>query len=268
MIAPFWRQIRIGPYLRRQREKGNYQRFFSNTGYISGVQRLWLLPTLKKIPENQYEQESHGSTRAVVVFKGMSGLFEAMRSRHAEVLAELRRITKPPYLNTGLSKTRFIGIHVRRGDFSVPPNLDVLRQGKYNYQIPLEWYVLALKSIRAGLGFEAPAVVFSDGSEAELLELLKLPNVRFHKGAAITDLLSLSEACAMVASGSTFSMWASFLGQVPCVWFPGQRRQCVIGSEDEATTVEPELEFGAALPDGFMAVLRQRWGHDVIKLQK
>ena len=260
-IAPFWTKIRIGPYLRREKDKRNYQRFFDHSGYISGLRRLVLLATLRRVPEDLREQmlNSPDEAKTIVVFTGMKGWFKPMKSRQAEVLAELKRITKPVYLNMDLSGTEFIGIHVRRGDFSIPTSSQALQEGKHNYQMPLEWYISALKLIRAGLGFEAKAFIFSDGSETELQDLLNLRNVSlFRGGSAITDLLALSQACGMIASGSSFSMWASFLGQVPCVWYPGQRRQYVIGSDDEAT-LEPELEAGAALPDRFLAVIWQRW---------
>jgi hypothetical protein len=41
-------------------------------------------------------------------------------------------------------------------------------------------------------------------------------------GSAIADLWALSNANVLVASGSTFSMWASYLGRMPVIWHPGQ----------------------------------------------
>ena len=264
MIAPIWTQLRIGPYLRRDRDKRNYNRLFHHRGYISGIRRIFYLLTLRRVPEERRDevvQRSAEFNRSIVVLRGMGDYFESIKSRHTELMAELRRITKPAFADTGLSHKKFVGIHVRRADFSIPSDTSVLRQGQQNYQIPLDWYISALKSIRACLGWEAEALVFSDGSPNELKELLSLPNVALYSGgSAITHMLALSEARVMVASGSTFSMWASFLGQVPCIWYPGQRRQCVIGLGNDAD-LEPEWERGEALPANFLAVVRQRWGH-------
>lgn len=264
IIAPFWTKVRIGPYRRREKDKRNYQRFFVHSGYIGGLRRLVLLATHRKVPEDQCEQSlnSLDEDKVIVVFGGMEGWFGQMRSRHAEVLSELRRITKPAYLNTNFSHMKFIGIHVRRGDFSVPTDTRVLRLGKENSQIPLEWYVHALESIRVALGFEAQAIVFSDGSEMELKELLSLPGVKLCRGAAITDLLALSQACGMIASGSTFGMWASFLGQAPCVWFPSQRKQFLVDKPD-GQEVEPELDYGERLPASFVDAVAGRFASPI-----
>lgn len=256
MIAPMWTQVRIGPYLRCEKDKRQYQRYFHHTGYISGPQRLLLLTALRRIPEG--EVLGSGNTAAgVVVFRGMHGLFSTISSRHAEVLAELKRITKPVYLSTGVPRSGFIGIHVRRGDFSASLDTEFIRRGARNLRIPIRWYISCLKTIRKDLGLDVQAIVFSDGTEPELRELLNLPNVRLYQGPAITSLLAMSEASGIITSGSTFSIWGSFLGQVPSVWYPGQRRMHVISS-DEQGTLEPEWERGETFPEDFLATLFER----------
>jgi hypothetical protein len=128
-----------------------------------------------------------------------------------------------------------------------------------NVQLPLEWYGAVLQDLRRALGFQAQAFVFSDGREEELADLLALPKITLRRGGqAITDMLMLARARCMIASGSTFSMWASFLGQVPCVWYPGQRRQLLV-SQDGNGTMEPEAEGGHGFPDEFVEAVRGRW---------
>lgn len=262
MVGPIWTQLRLGPYMRRERDKRDYQRLFHHhAGYVDGASRLLVLAFAHRVSEEQSNEilRKPPSSSTLVVFQGMGELFNPLRSRNIDLFAELKHITKPALIDASLSKTPFIGIHVRRGDFSVASDAGVLRQGNTNYRIPLEWYVSALEIIRTGLGFQATAMVFSDGSETELQELLNLPKVRlFRGGTAITDLIALAGARAIIASGSTFSSWASFLGQVPCVWYPGQRRQCLISS-GETGLFEPEWDNNAPLSDSFLDIVGQRW---------
>jgi hypothetical protein len=261
MVAPIWTQLRIGPYLRHERDKRNYQRLFRHHGYVDRVSRLLLLALAQRVSEDLSSESLREPQSGItlVVFKGVGELFSPLCLRHDTLLAELKSITRPVFVDASLANTAFIGIHVRRGDFSVPRDDRELREGRTNCRIPLRWYVSALNAIRSALLCPATALVFTDGSETEIQELLNMPNVRLFRGeSAITDLLALSGARAMVASGSTFSMWASFLGQVPCLWHPGQRLQCVISS-DEDGLLEPEWENNGSLSASFLEVLRERW---------
>ncbi len=261
MVAPIWTKLRIGPYLRGERDKRNYQALFNNHEYVNHLSRLFLLAFANQVSEEKSNEilRKQPTRNTLVLFKGMDELFKPLYSRHAEIFTELRRITKPKYIDTNLAKRPFIGIHIRRGDFSIPTDANVLREGNANYQIPIEWYVSVLNSIRNGIGFQADAVIFSDGPEEGLKELLQLPNIKFFRGGtAVTDLIALAESRAIIASGSTFSMWASFLGQVPSVWYPGQRRGFLIDSVS-SSVVEPEIDYGMPVDQEFAAAVYQRF---------
>jgi hypothetical protein len=103
---------------------------------------------------------------------------------------------------------------VRLGDFS-----ESIRQ-------PLEWYQDAVAALRAELARPLQVRIYSDGDASELAALLSMPGVEFTPGrSSVTDMLELSQASAIVASSSTFSMWAAFLDRVPSVWYPGRMWQ-------------------------------------------
>ena len=71
--------------------------------------------------------------------------------------------------------------------------------------------------------------IFSDATDNELQDILAMSNCkRAYFGSAISDMIALSRCKVLVSSASTFSMWASFLGQMPTIWFPGQMRQKLI----------------------------------------
>lgn len=259
MIAPFWTRFRVGPYLRREADKRNYQLLFSHDGYISGLHRMVLLASFKKIAEMEVSEsdKSQEPESGVVLFRGMGGWFQPFKTRYRELRAELMRITRPAHIDCQIGQQTFIGVHIRRGDFAIPTDSTVFLAVHRKYRLPLEWYIAAIAEIRHTLG-DLPALVFSDGSVDELSPILDQPNVRlFRGGSAITDLFALSTSCVLVPSCSTFSMWASFLGQVPCVWYPGQRVEYLVNSGKQPE-LEPEFDIGKRLPDLFLKTVNER----------
>ena len=55
-IAPFWRKLRIGTYLRGERDKREYQRLFTNGKNISGINRLLLLLISNKVSTEDFKR--------------------------------------------------------------------------------------------------------------------------------------------------------------------------------------------------------------------
>jgi hypothetical protein len=95
-----------------------------------------------------------------------------------------------------------------------------------------------------------PIVVFTDGSRSEVDALTAEDGIVVQEPrAAITDLLHLSQATLLFASGySTFSMWASFIGLMPTVYAPGKLLQKVHASPDSEGACEIELAANAPIP--------------------
>jgi hypothetical protein len=245
MLRPQFRQIHIGPYLRRERDKRQYHRLFRNPGYVSGWRRLLKIQLARRVPEGSTDVQS-----ATVWFEGMEGLFQPIFGRSELVRSALRRMTRPELLPDAPSSD-YMAVHIRRGDFTPAPNETVLRSGAWNYQLPIEWFRHCILEARRSVQTNMAVVVFSDGTDDQIREVLQLPNVtRSSAKSAITDLLGISQAKILVASGSTFSMWGAYLGQVPTIWFPGQRRHRVLSSANELS--EYELDFGQRLPDAFL----------------
>lgn len=99
-----------------------------------------------------------------------------------------------------------------------------------------------------------PAQVFSDFNDAELRRLLDRPLVkRADYGSGLGDMLGLASSRALIASGSTLSMWGTFLGQVPTVWHPGKMLQSLLIEEPGRET---EWAQGNAPPHWAANVLR------------
>ncbi|MDQ6670038.1 MAG: alpha-1,2-fucosyltransferase, partial [Chloroflexota bacterium] len=140
------------------------------------------------------------------------------------LLQDLRAMTRQRWLRRAdeLGEVS-VGIHVRRGDFVEARSEEdfILRGG---IRTPMEWFVQSIRAIRKIRGYSVPALVVSDASDRALADLLQEERVaRVDTGSAIGDLLVLSRAKLLIASGgSSFSAWAAFLGQMPTVSYPGQ----------------------------------------------
>jgi hypothetical protein len=158
------------------------------------------------------------------------------------VCPELLRIVLPEHkraLETGFSPD--VAIHVRLGDFVYDD------PSRGNTRIDLGWYIGILNRLREHLGVNSVAL-FSDGTDEELAPLLSIEGVtRVTFGSSIADIIGLSCARIFIASGSTFSMWASYLGQMPTIWFPRRLHHPIL--KDSRREIMTPLE----LPGEFIA---------------
>lgn len=255
-IWPTWPQIKIGPLLRQERDKRTYRNLFTPAGdYISGIKKVFLLVTCPHISEEILQNDrTKLSDSQIVIFAEDKNYFQDILKDHALVRKELLRIVRKNHKG-GLAQDwrNSISVHVRFADFAVLPNQDLscIKSGKFNYRIPISWYVSVVKALHHKLSGHRKVYVFSDGSDDELSELLALPDcVRCGFTSSIGDMIGLSRASILVASGSTFSMWASYLGRMPVVWHPGQLRQRLYYENSNT-----EIEFDPSkqqLPDMFI----------------
>ncbi|HOZ87710.1 MAG TPA: hypothetical protein PL029_08130 [Bacteroidia bacterium] len=105
-------------------------------------------------------------------------------------------------------KETIIGLHIRRGDYKT------FEGGKYYYSI--EQYVVILKNL--ALLFKNEQVHFLISSnETTGLNAADFSGfkITFAPGHELLDLYCLSKCSYIAGPPSTYSMWASFYGQVP-----------------------------------------------------
>ncbi len=230
MLAPrWWWPPRVRPLLKELPPVGEVTGHLYIRGlrglpeYIGGARRLII------------ETTSPGD---ILVFRGEAGRLMELHGREAELLTALERIST----TQSHSRQPYVGMHVRRGDFSNAA------------RTPLSWFAAALRALRGRLQRDVPAVIVSDGSAADLKELLELPHVSLHRsGVPLADLLVLSRAHVLLASGSSFSAWAAFLGGMPAVterdhslaWY-GVRGRAYVGHFDAAQSNDEFLRAAAA----------------------
>jgi hypothetical protein len=230
MLAPrWWWPPRVRPLLKELPPAGELPGHLYVRGlralpeYVGGARRMLIEAT---------------SREEILVFRGEAGRLSDLHGNEAELLTAIERIStvrvppRPPY----------IGLHVRRGDFS-----DAART-------PLAWFVAALRAVRGTAGSGTPAVIVSDGAASDLGELLAEPHTELVRtGVPLADLLLLSRARVLLASGSSFSAWAAFLGGMPAVthrdhslaWY-GARPRSFLGHFDAAHENAEFLRAAAA----------------------
>ena len=250
MIAPFWTKLRIGPYLRQEKDKRNYQRLFKSDSGIGGLSRLYLLATTKKSAAEDYDGSDSSGRGVTVLFRGMDS-FHLLVGRHQEIRHALTAMTKPEFVPEKPDKP-FIGVHVRLGDY---PSAEPGAPAPWTSRLAIDWYVAAVHEVRKTAGFNLGVIIFSDGLDEELGALLQLPAVRRSEyKESISDILALSQSAVIIGSCSSFSMWGAYLAQTFTVWHRG-RCPGKIMDEQTSECFETEWMPGARFSESFRSGL-------------
>lgn len=253
LIWPTWRSIKLGPWLRHEKDKRFYGDLFSNQfGYVDGLEKVYTCMMKDKCEFNIADANTMSwEDEKVYVF--------SMYDRHFADLIPYRELIKNDIWNNlkdnnkdvlmslvrESKSTNVINVHVRLGDFE-KPNKAKLNAGNDNISISIEWYVSTIKKINSiwkNQGKELPIInIFSDGTDEELRSILEINNTRrVFYGNSITDILALSLSKLIIGSGSTFSMWARFLGACSSISYPGQIKDFVLEYAENSTSFEIEL---------------------------
>jgi hypothetical protein len=250
VIAPNWGQIRIGTYLRGERDKRYYGNLFCNKTYLSKINYLFGIATKKKVYHNPAISKLDLSNLELKEIGNYLFIFDNIPhwSDYFIDLKEYQPFIKQRLLSSIRNSVLKsidnrpvpqIGIHIRMGDFKVlKPGDDFTKLG--NVRTPMTWYVRVIDAIREIAGYEVPVTLFSDGHDRELCELLNLPHVsRSPSDSALADMLTLSKSKLLItSSGSTFSGWASYLGQCPTIWHPAHFHAGVFSHNISRTVFE------------------------------
>ena len=206
MINPTWPNIKIGPIIRNERDKRFYLNLFKSTG-IKGPQKYYLLNTIGKIQESDEISLNNIDKNSIIVFSGLRNYFQDIQPHYALVKKKILSIVKTQYLKKIDPDYDYIGIHLRLGDYSKERRND------------LEWSLEVVRQMRKVIG-QKKVLLFSDERESELSEILgKINNVEVaFFGNAISDLIAMSRCRYLIASDSTFSAWAAYLGRMPVIF--------------------------------------------------
>ncbi len=232
VVAPAWGKLLIGPYLRGERDKRTYGNLFYTKNYVSKFHYFIAMFKKKYLHYNSALSKielSNLEPREVdlhlFIFNELphwSDYFVDLKEHQSIIKQRLLSSIRPSVLAEIYNRrVPQIGIHIRMSDFRVlKPDEDFTKLG--HVRTPLSWFIKVVDAIRGIVGYDVPATIFSDGHAHELCELLRLKSVSLAPTAsALSDMLTLSRSKLLIASsGSTFSSWASYLGQCPTIWHP------------------------------------------------
>lgn len=210
-INPTWRRFGPGPILRREKDSRFYSGLFKGVG-INGIKKYFFLllsffgcKKIIKIDDlgNYFLDLKENYELSVDFFK---------KSINEKVLVKLG----------GFDFNNAIGVHIRIGDYK-----------KIGLFTDLKFYKDIILSIKNIFGDKYNILVFSDGTDDELSEVLLIDGVsRIFFGNAIADIIALSKCKMIVASDSTFSGMAAFLEQKPVI-FPRRHFSSVLMNGDK-----------------------------------
>src|SRR4029077_13347288 len=98
--------------------------------------------------------------------------FGCLRARRAWVRQRLLSISRNS-VNPNWGRGGYIALHIRLGDFAAATRAELEAGDRANLRLPLDWYITVLRRLSM-LYPDMPAIVFSDGMEADLAPVLRL----------------------------------------------------------------------------------------------
>ena len=242
LIWPTWPSLKIGPWIRHEKDKRLYNDLFKNNlKMISGIPKYRILLQSNKMYCKDFNEVDwiNIKKKDVIVYSGFQMNFEGLLEHRDRVVNIITKsLADKGQKAMKYDASREINVHVRLGDFS-PVNQRALAEGQNNTRIRIEWYVAVVNKIRQAAGWTVPVNIFSDGTDKELQELLSLANVRRKTfGNSIGDIIGLSRAPVMVASGSSFSLWARYIGSCNSISYPNQMKDRVVKDKKNMFEIE------------------------------
>ena len=203
IINPTWLNFDPGQWRRWSKDKRTYYGLFKDVG-ASWFTKLRILIFGKKIKEEDFINGNVSGDYVEVYFMKT---FDEIIDNGRLVKEYLINSVNPKLLksvnNYNFNKT--ISVHVRLGDYAP------------EFRQPISWYktlIMQIKEVKPDYRF----LIFSDGTDEELMELTELPSTeRVFFGSSIADIFAISETNAIIASHSTFSDWGGYLGQLPAL---------------------------------------------------
>ncbi len=166
-----------------------------------------------KIPEVTFSSSSADSTAAnlSVIFSGLGNFFEPLYSGRASIREKYFGMLHSGHRITfsRLRAEKYLALHVRLGDFK---RADAGEFSTTETNVAMDFSTIR-GLLKASVDrYPGKIRLVTDASANELLKIL-VPGVEVFRSSHILDEFNaLVAADILVASASTFSMWAAFLG--------------------------------------------------------
>ena len=207
-VYPTMRQIKFGTFLRRERDGRTYGDVLRSRS--AAEWQDWFAARWRPVvDEHAFDAVRKGVT---VRYTGLGRYFHDLASHRDLIqtwLMENARDRAP-------LEAFDIGIHVRLGDFAVANP----KSSGNSVRQSFEWYRAAFEKARRISTAQAPStVLFTDSDPCEVQRELAIASLSVDSSPnALAAMLRMSRARVLIASRSTFSMWAAFLGGMSVIW--------------------------------------------------
>jgi len=263
LISPSWNSVKLGAILRGEKDARTYSDLFDKPTGVTGLKKHFLLSVVRRYPESELLSlmgdkplKKPISRPAMIECSGHDGFFGDLVGYRSLIKNNLFAMLTDKNIKN-INKHDLsdgIVVHIRMGDFQpVPSDLSQIKPW-LNYRLPLSWYGDIIDKIRAYTDYTIPVYVCSDGKTDELANILCKENVsRVFAGNSISDIMALSSGAVMIGSGSSFSMWAAFLGGMPSIWFPNLHSSMLL---EDGSIFEGEIGFDDPLPKKLLRNLK------------
>lgn len=259
LIWPTWGTIPLTRklfYILGRYNRTYFNIFENNSKYIDGFRKAKILLTNKKIinPKDIKKIEAGIIVIDKNPIKFTGKLYEGLRLYREWIYDDLyRNLSKKNQLRIdNININDGFVVQIRMDDFK-KVSLEQLKQGEDNVRIPLEWFENIIKQIRKIVNKNVKVYLMSDGSDRALQSIFKLGNVeRFDLDNSICNILAMAKAKLMVVSGSTYSLWARFLGQMSSIAFKNQYKEKVL--YDDKNKFEIDIE--EKIEEKYYSILR------------
>ena len=194
IISPSFQSLKIGPYLRNEKQKRSYRYNYKNS--ITGFKKLILLLFNSNI---KYVKGFGDGFNSLYGFEGF------LKKEFISLIDTKVNLTK--YKNA-------ICCHIRMGDFKISKDGRI----NNNTRIPLNWYIDVINNLRKK-DEEIKVFIFSDAKKEELTILSEIKNVEIETSDdPAIDILKLSSSKILIGSYSSFSFWSAFFSKGKCIW--------------------------------------------------
>lgn len=230
LIVVGYHQLKVGPYLRREKSKRKYKGFFKFeknifSAFIDEVKVKIILKNSVVVYEPPlFEIDSIEKEKKVFFFEKMPighNYFIHLKPHRNLVIKLFNELISEEHLINSLAIPHSeIGVHIRMGDFR---KLDVGEEFKGGpVRTPEIYFINIINGIRNLIGDEIKVNVFTNGYRNEFENIFNLKNIELVEGNNdLVDMLLLSKSKIIVIStGSTFSYWAGFLSDAPVIMHP------------------------------------------------
>lgn len=202
LVFPQFMQLKVGPWLRRERDARSYGDIFLKRNLTEVRQHIHALVLSAARDRSRLR-----------TYEGLGNYFHDLNPKFkSDFIGFLtHRYARQDMLNQESSKItpNDICVHIRRGDFQ-PAGAG--GNGGMNYQVDDDWYIQATKVARS----KSPTgrvMIFTDAeSTSEKIINGIMPDEIDTAPDALQSMIKMSKHGQIVASKSSFSLWAAYLG--------------------------------------------------------